>query len=162
MSLIKPSYGTATTITITDNALATDANLLAGRQSTAINNETDLADDALLGGTILTTGTPTANTVIEVWVFASWNGGTNYSAGAGASDANFSPATTGSKNLMALAAVIVQTDTTARTYSFGPISIAQLFGGTMPDRWGVYIVHNTGQNLGDGVFMYRPVQYQNV
>lgn len=163
MSTLKPLYGSTGTLTITASGLASDTNLLAGRQSTVVDNESSvLADDALLGLTVATTSTPGAGGQIEIWVFASWDGGTTYTAGAGAADAAFSPATLGVKNLMALAGVITQTDTTARTYNFGPVSIAQLFGGTMPDRWGVYIVQNTGQNLGATTVKYRPVQYQNV
>lgn len=163
MSVLKPSYGATQTITITTNGLVSDTNLLAGRQSAQVDNETSLlAADALLGGEIPTSGTPTTNTVIEVWVWGSWDGGTTRTAGAGTTDAAFSPGSTGVKNLMALATVIHQSDATARSYFFGPISVAQLFGGRLPDRWGVYVVHNTGQNLGTGTIKYRPVQDQNV
>lgn len=163
MSTVKPLYGSSASLTITLNSLATDSNLLAGRQSTEIDNATDLALDALVGGVIATSSTPTANTVIEVWVFASWDGGTTRTASAGASDAALSPATIGVKNLMALAAVINQTDTTARSYSFGPFSVAALFGA-MPETWGVYVVHNTGQNLNSSgnSISYTPVQNQIV
>lgn len=140
----------------------TDANLLAGRQSAVVNNTTDLAVDAILGGTIADTSTITANTVIELWLFGSWDNGTTYSAGMGAGDANVSPATLGVKRLMALALVIDLTDTTARTYTIGPISVAQAFGGTMPDHWGFYVVQNSGQTLGATTLKYTPVQYTNV
>lgn len=162
MTLIKPSYGSSTSVTCTTTSLATDANLLAGRQSNTVANTTDLGVDAILGGTIATTGTPTTNTVIEVWLFGSWDNGTSYSATAGSSDANFSPATVGVKNLMALAAIINQSDATARTYTLGPISVGQAFGGTMPDHWGFFVVHNTGTTLGATTMKYTAVQYQNV
>lgn len=158
----KPSYGTATSIACTTTSLASDANLLAGRQSAQVDNTADLAVDALLGGTIATAGTPTANTQIELWLWGSWDGGTTRSAGAGASDANLSLATLGVKNLMALAAVITQTDATARTYNVGPISVAQCFGGVMPDHWGFFVVQNTGTTLGATSLKYTPVNYQNV
>lgn len=167
-TITKPSYGSATSITCTTTSLSSDSNLLAGRQSTPINNSSsgsppgDLALDAILGGTIATTGTPTANTTIEVWLFGSWDGGTTYTCAAGAADANLSPATLGSKNLMKLIEVIVQTDATARTYTIGPYSVAQAFGGVMPDHWGVFVVHNTGTTLGATLLKYTPVQYQNV
>ena len=162
MTTLKPLYGTNTALACTTTALASDTNLLSGRTSAAAVNSTDLADDSLLGGTIATTGTPTAGTVIEVWLYGSWNGGTNYSAGAGGTDAAFSPATLGVKQLMVLATVVNQTDTTARTYPIGPLSVAQAFGGTMPDHWGFYVVQNTGTTLGATTMSYTPVQYQNV
>jgi hypothetical protein len=33
------------------------------------------------------------------------------------------------------------------TYFFLPISVAQLFGGSMPKYWGCFVAHNTGVNL---------------
>lgn len=163
MTTLKPSYGSVTSVTITTSALATDANLLAGRQSNAVNNTSDLAVDSLVGFAFAAPGSaPTANTQIEVWLFGSWNNGTTYSAGAGASDANLSLATTGVKQTMALAGIVQQTDTTARIYDFGPVSVAAVFGGpTMPDHWGAFIVHNLGVTMGTTTMQYTPVQYTN-
>lgn len=159
---LKPSYGSATSVTCTTTSLATDSNLLAGRTSASVANTTDLGVTALLGGTIATTSTPTANTQIEIWLYGSWDNATTYSAASTGADANFSPATTGVKAAMALGNVIQQTDTTARTYTIGPIDVAASFGGTMPDHWGFFVVHNTGQTLGATTLKYTPVQYQNV
>jgi hypothetical protein len=164
MSTVKPLYGTPAAIGITTTALASDVNLLAGRQSDQVDNESSvLAMDAILGGTVATTGTPTTNTVIEVWLWGSWDSGTTRTSAAGTADANLSMPSVGAKYLMALAVVINQTDTTARTYSFGPLSVAKAFGLEVPpDRWGVFVVHNTGTTLGATALTYTPVQYQNV
>lgn len=163
MTTLKPSYGTPTTLTITTSALASDANLLAGRQSSIVNNTADLAVDSILGGTIAASGSaPTASTFIEVWLFGSWDGGTTFSGGASSGgDANLSLATTGVKQLLSRVALINQTDTTARAYEIGPCSVAQGFGGTMPDHWGVFIVHDLGVTLGATTLKYTPVQYTN-
>lgn len=163
MTALKPSYGTPTAITITTSALASDANLLAGRQSSIISNSGDLAVDSIVGGTISAPGSaPTAGTFIEVWLFGSWDGGTTFSAGASsAGDANLSLATSGVKALMSRVALVSQTDTTARAYTIGPISVAQAFGGTMPDHWGVFIAHNLGVTLGATALKHTPVQYTN-
>lgn len=154
------AYGSPTTIACTTTSLATDSNFLAGRTSAAVNNSSDLAVDCIMGGTIATTGTPTANTGIEVWLYGSWDGGTLYSGAAGGTDAN-QTFVQASKQLMTLVAVIQQLDTTARTYTFGPISVAAAFGGTMPDHWGFFVVHNTGTNLGATAVKYTPVKYSN-
>lgn len=159
---VRPKYGTATAIACTTTSLASDTNLLAGRQSDQVDNTADLAVDALLGGTIATTSTPTTGSVIEIWVWGSWDNGTTRSAAAGASDANLSLATQGVKLMLANIHTINQDNTTARTHTFGPLSVAACFGGTMPDHWGVFIVHNTGQTLGATALKYRPVQYENV
>ncbi len=62
---------------------------------------------------------------------------------------------------MSRAALINQTDTTARAYEFGPVSVAHAFGGTMPDHWGVFIVHDLGVTLGATTLKYTPTQYTN-
>ncbi|HEY3910390.1 MAG TPA: hypothetical protein VGM07_10905 [Stellaceae bacterium] len=163
MTTLKPSYGTPTAITITTSSLASDANLLAGRQSSIVNNTSDLAVDSVVGGTISAPGSaPTAGTFIEVWLFGSWDGGTSFSGGASSGgDANLSLATTGTKQLLSRGALIGQTDTTARAYEIGPVSVAQAFGGTMPDHWGVFIVHDLGVTLGAAALKYTPIQYTN-
>src|ERR1041384_7894487 len=112
---VKVSYGTATSITITTTSLASDANLLAGRQSNQVDNTSDLALDALLGGTVATTSTPTTGSVIEIWLWGSWDNGTTRSAAAGSSDANLSLSTQGVKLMMAHALTCNQDNTTART-----------------------------------------------
>lgn len=162
MTSLNISYGSATAVTCTTTSLASDSSLLAGRQSNIVDNSTALADDALLGGTIATTGTITANTVVELWLFGLAVDSTQFSASAASTgDANFTPATLGVKNLMSLGLVIQQTDTTARTYTVGPISVAQAFGGVYPQKWGFYIVQNTGATLGATTLKYVPVTYTN-
>jgi hypothetical protein len=159
---LKPSYGASVSLACTTTSLSSDTNLLAGRQSIVADNTSDLADTVMLGGTIATTSTPTANTQIEIWLYGDVGDGTNYSGGAGATDANLSLATAGVKALMVLGQVIGQTDTTARTYDVGPINVGKAFGGDMPAKWGFFVVHNTGQTLGATTLKYTPMQYQNI
>ena len=154
------SYGTSTALTMTPASLASDTNLIAGRQSTVIDNTSDLAIDALVGGKVTTGTGPTTAKQIEVWAFGSYDG-TTYGAGAGATDANFSP--TGEKTLMSLLTIIPTDATSDHTYEWGPFSVAQAFGGVMPKKWGIFIVHNTGVALnataGNHEVKYTPVKY---
>lgn len=159
---VKSKYGTATAITCTTTSLGSSSSLLAGRQSNQVDNTADLAVDAIVGGTIATTGTPTNGTVIEVWFFGSWDNGSTRTAGMGASDAAITIGTVGGKTLLAPAITLQQDDTTARTHTFGPISVAEAFGGVMPDHWGVFITHNTGTTLGATALKYTPINYDNV
>ena len=152
-----PQYGTPVTLAHTLAALASTAGLLAGRQSAVADNTADLADDALVGGQIGTTATTTTNTQIQIWLFGSYDG-TLFSAGMGAGDANVTP-DTGNKNNMRLLQVIPNITTTALTYTWGPFSVAQAFGGIMPSKWGVYIVQNTGTALASGATKYTPVKF---
>ena len=161
----KPSYAAAQTLTcgLSTGPLASDTNLIAGRQSTVADNTSDLAIDSLVGGKITTGTSPTTGKQIEVWAFGTYDG-TTYSAGAGATDANFSP--TGEKTMMKLLTIIPTDATSNHTYEWGPFSVAAAFGGTMPLKWGIFIVHNTGVALnstaGNHEVKYTAVQYQAV
>jgi len=160
MATVTPSYGTSAALTITLASLASDASLIAGREATAIDNTTDLAIDSIVGGKVTTGTSPTASKQIEVWADGSYDG-TTFSAGATGTDANFSP--TGEKTQLKLLQIIPTDATSNHTYEWGPFSIAQAFGGTMPKKWGIFIVHNTGVALnataGNHEVKYTPVKY---
>ncbi|HVX90632.1 MAG TPA: hypothetical protein VHC20_03270 [Candidatus Paceibacterota bacterium] len=161
MSTATPLYGTATALTMTLASLASDTNLVAGRSSAAVDNTSDDAVDAIVGGKVTTGTSPTASRQIEVWMIASYDG-TSYSGGATGSDANFTPQ---SKTLLALLTIIPTTGTSNQTYTWGPFSVANAFGGVMPVKWGVYIVHNTGVALNstgsNHEVKYMPVKYES-
>lgn len=161
MTTASPAYGTTAALTITLTGLATDANLVAGRQSTVVDNGSDDAIDALVGGKITTGTTPTASRQIEIWLFGSYDD-TEYSGGAGASDAALTPDT---KTVLKLLTIIPTVNTSDKSYRFGPFSVAQAFGGVMPEKWGAYVVHNTGVNLNatasNHEIVYTPVKYES-
>jgi hypothetical protein len=163
MPTATPNYGTPVALTMTLASLASDANLVAGRASTAVDNGSAGADaiDALVGGKITTGTSPTADRQIEVWAYGSYDG-TSYSGGATGSDANLTPQ---AKSLLRLLTVIPTTSTSNQAYTFGPFSIAQAFGGVVPEKWGIYVVHNTGVNLhataGNHEVKYTPVKFES-
>lgn len=146
MATASPAYSGPTALTITLASLATDANLLVGRESTAIDQkDTTDAIDVILGGKITTGTTPTASKQIEVWVYGSYDD-TDFSASATGSDAALTT-TAESKVLMKLGCIIPTNATSDTTYKFTIGSLARLFGGVIPPQWGVFVVHNTGVNL---------------
>lgn len=156
-----PANQAAVTHTITLTGLASDTNLVAGRAGTAIDNATDDAIDSVVGGKVTTGTSPTAARQIEIWVYGSYDG-TTYSGAATGSDANLTPA---EKTLLKLLTIIPTVNTSDKTYPWGPFSVAQAFGGTMPRKWGVYIVHNTGVNLNatgsNHEVKHTPVKYES-
>lgn len=162
MSTASPLYGSKVTMTITLASLASSSSLIAGRESTAVDNkDTDDAVDALVGG-VITTGTgPTAARQIEVWVYGSYDD-TNFSASATGSDAALTPV---EKTLMKLLTVIPTDATSDRAYKWGPFSVAQAFGGILPVQWGIWITHNTAVNLnatgGNHEIEYFPIKFES-
>jgi len=134
------SYSAVQTITLTATSV-TDG---AWRQSAAINNSTNLFEDALLGGTLQTGTTPTDGGTIDIYIYASYDG-TKYTAGASGSDEAYTA--DGEEYLLHLIESIVVDTTSDIDYVFGPRSVAALFGGTMPQKWGVVIENNSGATL---------------
>jgi hypothetical protein len=158
-----PANQSVVTHTITLASLASDTNLVAGREGTSIdNNATDDAIDSMVGGKVTTGTTPTASKQIEIWLAGSYDG-TSYSGAATGSDANLTPS---EKTLLKLLTIIPTVNTSDKTYTWGPFSVAQAFGGTMPRKWSVFVVHNTGANLnatgGNHEVKHTPVKYESV
>lgn len=166
MANIKNVYGTQATLTATLASLASDTNLLAGRESTAVNNTSDLNIDFLLSGKITTGTTPTDVREIRVYVYGQVETTPTYSDVLDGTDSDETITSAGIRDAALKLATVIQTNNTSdRTYWFGPISVAALFGGVVPPRWGVFIVHNTGVALnatgGNHALWAMPV-YQSV
>lgn len=147
MADIKLAYGSASDATITLASLASDTNLLAGRESSEIVNTSTLALDYLVSGKITAGTSPTASRSIEVWAVGSWDG-TNWPD---VFDGTDSAETITSADIKAsvcrLLAAMATANTSDRTYHFGPVSVAAAFGGVVPPKFVVFVVHNTGVNL---------------
>lgn len=130
-------------MTITLASLASSSTLLAGRESTEVDNSTNKYLDYLLSGQIMT-GTTSTVGLIEVWVWGLIKDTPTRPLNFTGSDAAL---TLGSAEVKAaglrLAASIANNTTSNIGYAFPPISIASLFGGLMPNRFGLFVTHST-------------------
>jgi hypothetical protein len=138
-----------------------------------VDNTTNNDIDHLLSGKITTGTSPTASRQILVYLYANntSSGGTPaYPAvGTGISGAD-AGAVFNSSNVLAsavqLVAVLTTDNTSDRSYTFGPISVASRFGGQLPKFWGVYVAHDSGVALnatgGNHKLSYERVQNQTV
>jgi hypothetical protein len=167
MADIKVAYGTAVSMAVTNlPSLASDLNLLSGWQSAIEDNTTTLAADILLSGKVTVGVTPSVDRVIYVYAWAQLdpttpvrpeNFGTTASVRSIVSDG------TAANFLRPIAAMNVDSSTTNRIYWFGPVSLAQTFGGVLPAKWGLWVVHNTTAALdsisGSFAFWYTPTYY---
>ena len=159
------NYSSPTTITISPASLASSSTWLAGRESTEVDNTTNKYDDALVQGKITVGTTPTANTLILVYVW-----GSDTSAGTTAIDVidgtdsaeTITSAGVRDGFLRLAASLSVDATTSDRTYPFGPFSVAGLFG-QMPKYWGVFLAHNTSVALnatgGNHAFTYTGIKF---
>lgn len=148
MADIKVSYPAASDLTITLASLASDTNLLVGRQSAVIDNTTNLYLDVLVSGKVTTGTSPTASRSIEVWAVGSWDG-TNYpDTVTGGGDAARTLTSADIKaSICRLLGAMATSATSNVTYFFGPVSLAAAFGGQMPPKVVLFIVHNTAVAL---------------
>lgn len=137
MATVNEKLAASTGITITLASLASGS----WRQSAFVDNSSNLYLDAFVE-LLVKTGATAAGTV-DLWAYASIDGGTTYSDGASGSDAAFTP--TANPNLVFLGSV--QTPTSTTSYTSRMFSLAQAFGGFVPQRWGLAVKNTNGGNL---------------
>lgn len=146
----KIAYGSSAALTITLASLATSSTLLAGRESTAVVNTTNLYYDYQFGGFITVGTTPVATGFIEIWSYAAQDDTPTYpslvTSGITGSDAGATAVTAGVKQnaLTPVASLAVDATTSNRQYNCAPL---YLFNGCAPKRWGAWVAHSTNVNL---------------
>ena len=146
---VKEAYAASAAYTITLTSLASSATLVAGQESTAVSNTTNVYLDYVVGGRItMGAGAPTVDKTIEVWLYGSVNDTPTYPD---VFDGTDSAETVTSANVKKSALRLLErifVDATAnRVYWFGPVAIAQHFGGRIPKNHGLFVTQDSGQAL---------------
>jgi hypothetical protein len=158
----KPTYGTNNqTITITLASLANAAQ----RSCLAVDNTTNLFDNALVSVKIKTGAASTSATgIVVVYVYGTTNGGTTYGGGETGMGTDATVTLTSPPNITPVA--VINANANATTYVRSGISIADWFGGVLPDHWGIVVENKTGAALdataGNLNVNYQGVQLQQV
>lgn len=148
MSTINISYRTSSTITIAPENVASSSTFVAGVESAVYDNTSNKDVDVLIAGTWTCGTSPTANTQVLIYVFAVRDDAPFYpDVMDGTSSAETITSAGVGQGFLKLGAVLsVDTTTSNRAYDCGPFSVAQLFGGICPNKFGLFITHNTGVN----------------
>lgn len=144
-SILK-KYGSKTTLTAAVASLASDTNLLAGIESSIIDNSTDGFDDILVSGKITTGTSPTASRQIEVWAVA-WDGANWPDVFDGTTSAETITSSDIKNAICKPVAILATNNTSDRTYHFSGVSLREAFRGDLPSKVVLFVVHNTGVNL---------------
>ena len=156
-------YGSTQTITAAIASLASDTNLLAGLESSIIDNTTDGFEDIILSGKATTGTSPTASRQIEVWAIA-WDSNAWPDVTDGTSSSETLTSADIKASLCKAVAIMPTNNTSDRAYFFTGVSAKQVFGGVLPSKFVLFIVHNTGVNLnataGNHEFRYQGVYPQ--
>ena len=150
------------------NALASSSTRVAGAQSDQIDNTSNLYDDILISGSFKVGTSPTSNTQIDVWVFACKDWSSAYPdviTGSGNGAKTLTSENVRNAGGKLLKSILIDS-TTGRVYDFSNESVAALFGGVLPEKFVLFVAHNTGVALdassSGGQMNYLGVQWQGV
>ncbi len=155
---LKAKLGTTNqTLTITIASLTNNS----ARESTVVDNTTNLFLDALVMVKVKSAAASTAATgYVNVYAYATVDDGTTYSDTATGSDAAIT--LTAPPNVRLIGVINVVANST--TYKSGPFSVAAAFGGVLPAKWGIILVNKTGATLtatgGDHAAIYQGIYGQ--
>jgi len=139
-------YAASTTLTASLASLASDTNLLAGLESSVIDNSTNGYEDYLISGKITTGTSPTTARQIEVWAVG-WDGNGYPDVFDGTSSTETITSTDIKNSICKPIAIMSTNNTSDRTYWFTGVSLKTAFSGVLPSKAVLFVVHNTGVNL---------------
>jgi hypothetical protein len=152
MTTTKIQYAAAATITCTIASKTSGQ----GERSAAIDNSSNLYDDAIVAVTV-TPGTLGTNPYVAVFMYCSGDDGTTYETG-GSTDAAYNTLT-GEEHLLGV--MIPSASNTAFTGVFSIFAAV----GYMPRNWGIIIWQNACGTLsateGNHIKKYQGVTYTN-
>jgi len=152
MASVKIAYDATQNFTLTLASLASSAT--AGRESTAVDNQTNLYLDAICQVSVaLQAGSPANDKAVYIYAYGSVDG-TNFTDNATGTDAAI---TLRDPTNLRLVAVIPTPDSGGLTYESSPFSIAQAFGGVLLPKWGLVVRNFTGVALSatEGAHFYK-------
>lgn len=168
-TVVTQTYSANTAITFDISSLATSSTFVAGRESTQIDNTTNMYVDAMVtcDGILGHASTaPTIGQYIGLWC---WGADTSLATTAidtldGTDSAETLSHESVLRSLNFVASPAVTVATAALTYHIQPFSVAQLFGGILPKFWGLYLAHNHTGALAaaqSGIWAYSGITYTN-
>ena len=163
MATITQTFGSATAFTITNANLSTSAT--AGWQSNAIDNSSNLYDDALVMTDFAAVNTAPANSkAIFFYAFGIVDGSGALYTNTGAAQPGGSEGTLTFPDITAnpipapLLGVLPY-PTQNNILRGGPWSVARCFGGILPVKWAIGMVNHSGMTLNVTSIKYIEVKY---
>lgn len=147
MATAKVNYATASDITITLVSLGSDASLLAGQESNAIDNTVNGYRDYWVSGKVTTGTSPTASKEIQVWAVGSIDGSLWPDVFDGTNSAETISSSSNKASYCRFVANMATTSTSNQTYEFGPVLMSSVFGGDVCAKFVLFVTHNTGVAL---------------
>ena len=147
MTTYSTSYGSNTSITFDVSALAGNSTFVAGRESTEVDNTTDVFLDAVVSCNGIAGHASTAPTVGQQIRLYVWGSDVSLATtpidtldGTDSAETLAHAAVLQALRLVAAPSVTVAT--AALTYYLAPFSVGSYFGGVLPKFWGLYLAHD--------------------
>jgi len=144
----KLAYASVSAPTFTLASLGTSSTLVAGRESDAVDNTTTKYLDFSVTWKVTTGTSPTASKTIELWVIPLVDGSTTYPD---VFDGTDSAEIVTSRDILRacgrLAASVLTSATSDQPYWLNCPSIAELFGGFVPEKFTFFVTQDTAVNL---------------
>lgn len=147
MANYKIAYGSSSAVTISPASTATSGTLVAGVESDAIDNTSNLYLDYLLAGKITTGSSPSNDTHIQICVVGMMDDSTWPDVFDGTSSAETVTSAKIKNSICKIIADMTVDATSNQPYPFGPYSVARCFDFVMPKKFVVFVTHNTNVNL---------------
>jgi len=167
MAVATITYSSDTAITFDISSLGTSSTFVAGRESTQIDNTSDLYVDAIVHVKGITGHASTAPAVGQVIQLFLWGSPVSLATTAidvldGTDSAETLSHVSVLNSLRLVGAPAVTVATAGLVYFIQPFSVAAQFGGIMPKFWGLYLAHNHTGALAasqSALFTYTGVKY---
>jgi hypothetical protein len=145
---VKLAYAASANLTVTNlNSLATSSTWVAGWESAAIDNTTNLYTDYRVTAKITVAAASLTAGEIRMYLVAMLDDSTWPDVFDGTESAE-TVTDTEMRDAICRLAAVTQTDTTnSDVYYLECPSVAAVFNGNLPAKFVVFITHSTGQNL---------------
>ena len=139
---VKTAYGASAAPTMTLASLAASSTLLAGRESSAIDNGTNRYLDYYLAGHYRTGASNLQAGRIVTAVVGARNDTPAWPDVFDGTDSTETVTVQAMYDQICRVVSDIVTDTTQRTWPFGPVTLAGLFGGVLPDQFVIFTSHS--------------------
>lgn len=141
---LKIKYYASSALTFTSlGALAASATWVAGAESTAVDNSSNLYDDYLISGNFKTGAANAKVGRLEIWIMSMLDD-TNWPDVFDGTDSveTCTSVDTKQNGGRLLGTVLASAATNDAVYPFAPTSVAALFGGVCPRKFSVFVTHD--------------------
>lgn len=140
---VKIAYAASAAVTITLASLAASSTLLSGRESTALDNGTNKYLDKLAAGNYKSAASNNQAGSIYTTIVAARDDSPSWPDSFDGTDSTEAVSKSGIFNSICKMLSAIGADNTAsQTWYWGICSVAQLFGGSLPDQYVYFITHN--------------------